>query len=127
MILIAAFLCETYFHWSIYIITVVFIGARYLALGLLMHESVHGLISKNKRINDLVGEVFCAWPVIVSMKSYKVKHLKHHQYPSLPAYYLGSAIIEKPNAPRFIEYLKRYKSLSGMNFVFNTKDKLNKH
>lgn len=79
MILIAAFLCETYFHWSIYIITVVFIGARYLALGLLMHESVHGLISKNKRINDIVGEVFCAWPVIVSMKSYKVKHLKHHQ------------------------------------------------
>ncbi|HAR21223.1 MAG TPA: hypothetical protein DCR47_01540, partial [Cryomorphaceae bacterium] len=79
LILIAAFLCETYYHWSIYIITVVFIGARYLALGLLMHESVHGLISKNKKVNDIVGEVFCAWPVIVSMKSYKVKHLKHHQ------------------------------------------------
>ena len=79
MILTAAFLCELYFHWSIYIITIVFIGARYLALGLLMHEAVHGLISKNKKINDLVGEVLCAWPVLVSMRSYKIKHLKHHQ------------------------------------------------
>ena len=51
-------------------------------------------------------------------------HEAHHQHPSLPAYYLGSAIIDKSNAPGFIEYLKRYKSLSGMNFVFNTKDKL---
>jgi omega-6 fatty acid desaturase (delta-12 desaturase) len=51
-------------------------------------------------------------------------HEAHHQYPSLPAYYLGSAIVDKSNAPGFIEYLKRYKSLSGMNFVFNTKDKM---
>ena len=55
LILIAAFLCETYYHWSIYIITVVFIGARYLALGLLMHESVHGLISKNKKVKEQKG------------------------------------------------------------------------
>ena len=79
-IFVAAFFCEYFFHWSIYLVTIIFLGARYLALGLLMHEAVHGLISKNKIINEVVGEVLCAWPVVVSMKSYRYKHLKHHQH-----------------------------------------------
>jgi len=80
IIISAAYFCESYFYWPIYILVVVIIGARLLALGLIMHESVHGLISRNKKVNDFLAEVFCAWPLFISMRSYRVKHLAHHKH-----------------------------------------------
>jgi len=80
LIIASVFLCEQYFSWPLYFLVVVFIGARLLALGLIMHESVHYLISKNKILNDFVAEVFCAWPLFISMRSYRVKHLAHHKW-----------------------------------------------
>lgn len=73
-------LFEFYFTWYLYPLVVVFLGARYLALGLIMHEAVHHLIVKNEKVNDWLAEIFCAWPVLVSMRSYKVKHLAHHAW-----------------------------------------------
>lgn len=75
-----AILCEMYFYWPLYLIAVIVIGARYLALGLIMHEAVHSLISKNRELNDWLGELLCAWPLFISMRSYKVKHLAHHAW-----------------------------------------------
>ncbi len=80
LIITAAYFCEKYFYWPVYIFAVIFIGARLLALGLIMHESVHYLISKNKTLNDFVAELFCAWPLFISMRSYRVKHLAHHKW-----------------------------------------------
>lgn len=80
LILLTAYLCEIYFSWPLYILAVIFIGARLLALGLIMHESVHGLISKNKMLNDILAELFCAWPLFISMRSYRIKHLAHHKW-----------------------------------------------
>jgi fatty acid desaturase len=45
-----------------------------------MHEGVHGLISKNKTVNNIAGELFCAWPLFISMRSYGLKHLAHHAW-----------------------------------------------
>lgn len=75
-----AAICERYFSWPLYLFTVVFIGARYLALGLIMHEAVHMLISRNRMLNDVVAEIFCAWPLLISMRSYRIKHLAHHRH-----------------------------------------------
>lgn len=80
LIILAAYISERFFNWPLYVLSVVFIGARLLALGLIMHESVHHLISKNKTLNDFVAEVFCAWPLFISMRSYRVKHLAHHKW-----------------------------------------------
>lgn len=77
-IFLCAYLCNLFFTWYFYLFAVIFIGARYLALGLIMHESVHQLISKNKFLNDWLSEIFCAWPLVISMRSYRVKHLAHH-------------------------------------------------
>lgn len=71
-------LFEQYFSWYFYPLIVIFLGARYLALGLLMHDAVHRLLSKSRPINDWIAEIFCAWPVLVSMRSYRIKHLAHH-------------------------------------------------
>jgi fatty acid desaturase len=78
LILSTAYFCESYFSWPLYVACTIFIGARLLALGLIMHESVHHLISRNKWVNDFLAELFCAWPLFISMRSYRVKHLAHH-------------------------------------------------
>lgn len=80
LIIGCAIVSELYFSWYLYPLVVVFIGARLLALGLIMHEAVHHLISKNSLLNDWLAEVFCAWPILVSMRSYRVKHLAHHAW-----------------------------------------------
>lgn len=79
-IFLSAYLCEKYFSWLLYLVVVMFIGARLLALGFIMHESVHDLISKNEKLNDILAELFCAWPLLISMRSYRVKHLAHHKW-----------------------------------------------
>jgi fatty acid desaturase len=79
-IILCAYLCNRYFTWYFYLFSVVFIGARLLALGLIMHEAVHNLISKNQFINDWLAEIFCAWPLLISLRSYKRKHLAHHAW-----------------------------------------------
>lgn len=80
LIIVTAYFCEKYFNWPAYVLSIVFIGARLLALGLIMHESVHNLITKNKILNDFVAELFCAWPLLISMRSYRLKHLAHHKW-----------------------------------------------
>ena len=44
------------------------------------HESVHNLVSKNNFINDWLSEIFCSWPMLISMRSYRIKHLAHHAW-----------------------------------------------
>lgn len=80
LIISCSLFSETFFSWYFYPIVVMFLGARYLALGLIMHESVHNLVSKNNIVNDWLSEIFCSWPMLISMRSYRIKHLAHHAW-----------------------------------------------
>jgi fatty acid desaturase len=77
-IAVAIWACERWFSLPLYLFTVLWISARILALGLVMHDGVHGLISRNRAANDWVTELFAAWPIFLSMRSYRIKHLAHH-------------------------------------------------
>lgn len=59
----------------------IIIARTQLALTVLMHEAAHGLISTNRLLNNLIGQLFCASPLLLSLYSYRVGHLKHHQKP----------------------------------------------
>jgi fatty acid desaturase len=61
-------------------IGIVLIGARQLGLAVLMHDAAHGVLTNNKRLNDILGQVFCAWPVITDMYLYRTYHLQHHRW-----------------------------------------------
>ena len=61
-------------------IGIVVIGARQLGLAVLMHDAAHGVLTNNKRLNDVLGQVFCAWPVITDMYLYRNYHLQHHRW-----------------------------------------------
>ncbi len=53
------------------------IAGRQHALLVLMHESTHKRVSKNKFYNDLVGELI-AWNFLAFMQGYRRHHYAHH-------------------------------------------------
>jgi fatty acid desaturase len=49
-------------------------------LGVMGHEAVHHLLSRNRRVNDFVGNVFCFWPLGTSVLGYRRFHFMHHKF-----------------------------------------------
>ncbi|MED5260770.1 MAG: fatty acid desaturase, partial [Myxococcota bacterium] len=54
------------------------IGARQLGLAVLMHEASHRSLLSDRRINDLVGNWLCAYPIWSDLFPYRPYHLQHH-------------------------------------------------
>lgn len=69
-----------FFNPVTYFLAVVWIGSRLHALAILMHEAAHYRLFKNRKINEFIGEVFCAWPITITLKGYRNSHLAHHQH-----------------------------------------------
>lgn len=60
-------------------IGILIIGARQHALALLGHDAAHRLAFKNRRFNDLIGNVLVAWPLFVVLGGYRPWHFEHHR------------------------------------------------
>ena len=86
------------------------IGNRQQALAVLAHESVHFVVHRNRRLNDLVGMLCCAWPLGSFLTGFRQFHLAHHKHvgteqdPELHIYQYGSWTIPRsfPSLARFI-------------------------
>ena len=65
-------------------LAVVLIGGIQHRLAGLGHESAHYTLLKNKLLNDLVGDLFCMFPILVTVHFYRLFHLAHHQYTNDP-------------------------------------------
>lgn len=62
--------------WPITIpLAVMIIGARQLGLAILMHDAAHRALHPDPRVNDFVGEWFCA----SGLSRYRPYHLNHHR------------------------------------------------
>jgi fatty acid desaturase len=48
-------------------------------ISLFTHEAVHGTLSRNRVLNDLLGAA-CAIPVLQNCSAYRVLHLRHHAH-----------------------------------------------
>jgi fatty acid desaturase/membrane-associated phospholipid phosphatase len=64
----------------IYILSAIIIATRQHALLMLFHDGVHWLVSKNKRLNDLIINIFIGVPLLVPIHAYRVIHLSHHKH-----------------------------------------------
>jgi fatty acid desaturase len=56
------------------------VGARQLALAILMHDFSHYAMFKRKRVNQLVGQWLCAYPMFLDLEKYREYHLSHHSH-----------------------------------------------
>ena len=103
-------LCETIRHPLLYVAAVIWIGARQNGLAVMMHEAVHFRLLPNRKWNDWVGEILLAWPILVTVHSFRQTHFAHHRHVNKP---------EDPDWQRKQEELFEYPK-SGWDMIFIT-------
>jgi fatty acid desaturase len=67
-------------HYWLYPFTLIFIGTRQHALGILFHEAAHFRLFSQRWLNDFCGDFFAAFPLGLSVPSYRTTHLRHHAH-----------------------------------------------
>lgn len=58
------------------------VAARQHALAILMHEGVHLTLAKDRPLNELISNWFCAFPLGMVTSLYRRWHLAHHAAPN---------------------------------------------
>lgn len=75
-------------HWAlalpVWLIGVVFVGGRQLGIAILMHDAAHRALARTPKLNDTLGQWFCAWPVAAELHGYRAYHLQHHRRTQQP-------------------------------------------
>jgi fatty acid desaturase len=79
---ICIFICIKFWSTPLYILSVMFIGARQHELGVLMHDATHFLLCKNKKLNELICNIFISYPLFFSLSKYRQVHFSHHKHTS---------------------------------------------
>ncbi|MFZ1864728.1 MAG: fatty acid desaturase family protein [Polyangiales bacterium] len=54
------------------------IGARQLGFAVVMHESAHRTLFRNRKLNDFAGNWLAGYPIYLSADMYRAHHLEHH-------------------------------------------------
>jgi fatty acid desaturase len=72
--------------WNVpvFAVAIVLIGGLMHRLAGLGHEASHYSLLRNKWANDLVGDVFCFFPILATVHFYRLFHMAHHQYTNHP-------------------------------------------
>ncbi len=67
-------------HPVTFVLVVIVLGGRQLALAVMMHEAAHGTLFRKRFLNDVVGDIVCARPVWSDVRRYRKHHLAHHAH-----------------------------------------------
>lgn len=86
LVIAGAITLSAQFSW-LYPLAVLVIANRIMALGLLVHEGIHQLLSPSLRLNDLLARYLCAIPTVISLSKWRVRHLIHHRFVGTSADY----------------------------------------
>jgi fatty acid desaturase len=78
-------LCTYFWNPALYLLAVLFIGARQHALMILGHDASHYRYLRTRALNDLFGNLLLMWPTFASVEGFRKFHATHHQYTSLPS------------------------------------------
>jgi len=73
-----------WFDVPVFAVAIVLMGGLQHRLAGLGHEASHYTLLRNKRANDLVGDLFCLFPIMATIHFYRLFHLAHHQFTNDP-------------------------------------------
>jgi len=81
MVIVGAMLCAGMWPtWWVCLASVLVIGTRQHALGVLGHEAAHYTATRHRKANDAIGMVLCFWPIGGSLTGYRSFHQRHHRH-----------------------------------------------
>jgi fatty acid desaturase len=63
-----------------FFISAVVIAAKQFQMVVFMHDGAHGLIFKNRKLNDWASQWLCAFPVMTDTLPYRKVHSQHHRF-----------------------------------------------
>ncbi len=66
--------------WWSALVAVILIGARQMALAVLMHECAHRSLFRTTSLNNAIGQWLVAAPMNIPMAAYRTVHLGHHRH-----------------------------------------------
>jgi fatty acid desaturase len=66
--------CPFWLAFSIYLSTIILIGARQRGLRVTNHQATHHALLKNRHLSYWVSALFCAWPTLESYSGYDDTH-----------------------------------------------------
>jgi fatty acid desaturase len=67
-------------HPLTFVLAVVVLGGRQLALAVLMHEAAHKTLFRGRWLNDVAADWLCARPVWGDVARYRKHHVTHHAW-----------------------------------------------
>ena len=70
---------RSFFSPLAYIVSVILIGSRLHAFGILMHDCVHYRAFRSRKLNMIVGELL-GWTLLTTATGYRNNHLTHHRH-----------------------------------------------
>ncbi len=95
--LIAAWVLAPYaVGWWIYPFSVLMIGAHQRGISTILHDTAHGVLTRSRSLNFLLGTVSTAWPIFQRYYAYRNSHVRTHHT------YLGRSDVD-PDLAFFIE------------------------
>lgn len=66
------------------LLVVVAVGASQHQLGGAIHEGTHYMLFRDRKLNELVSDWVCAFPIYTTTYQFRVHHLAHHQFVNDP-------------------------------------------
>jgi len=67
-------------HVLVYVLVVIFIGARQHALTVIGHDASHYRFLPSRFLNDHLGDALVQWPVFISVAGFRKYHGAHHKF-----------------------------------------------
>ena len=74
-----AFLLFDAFGWPAVPVSLLLLGIAQHRIAILGHDGAHGLISRNRRLNDWLSQVFCFTLLLTDLRAYRDFHWQHHR------------------------------------------------
>lgn len=67
-------------HWYTVFAAVLIVGNRQHALAILGHDGTHYTLSHKAVLNDFLTNLFCFWPLGLTVSGYRALHYAHHRH-----------------------------------------------
>jgi fatty acid desaturase len=107
-LVIAAALAVVMLAPHLVIAAVLVVGNRQHALAVLGHDGTHYTLSRNAALNDFLTNLFCFWPLGLTVSGYRALHYAHHKNtgtendPELGHKRMRAPQWDLPNTPRTV-------------------------